>query len=543
MRKNDRMHLFDGDISGIPLPDVFNDPFDYTPHPLCRMAARQVCEYLASRQDLSEETGKGKMFGVLVVKRQVPEIIGFLAAFSGNLAGSNNHPYFVPPVYDLLTPDGYFKKEEKLISDINRKINDMESSSHAKDIRDCLEKALREKDETLATWKLRLKQAKSARDEKRKGGITPEEEQRLIEESRFLKAECKRTERKLKEHIGQLQQQLNDIASATDALKKERRQRSAALQQWLFSQFVMQNANGARKDLCEIFAQTGRHTPPAGAGECAAPKLLQYAFLHGLKPLAMAEFWLGESPAGEIRRQGQYYPACRSKCFPILGFMLQGLKVHVQPPEDKTIEETDIIYDDEWLAVINKPHGMLSVPGKDGGTSVYAQMKKRYPDATGPIMVHRLDMDTSGLMVIAKTKEVHKALQQQFETREVKKTYTAMLNGEIEENSGTISLPLSPDYEDRPRQKVDHTHGKRAVTAFRVLRKGDGKTVISLSPLTGRTHQLRVHSAHPDGLNAPIAGDRLYGTKGTRLCLHATSIEFTHPVSGQRLSFSKEPEF
>ena len=457
------IHSFPIATNNLPLPQLFTYPFHYTPHPLCVKAAEEVQQYLQTRTDWHEELQQGKMFGVLVVKTPTGEV-GYLAAFSGNLAGSNHHNYFVPPVYDLLNPDGYFKEEEARISAINVMLNH-----------------------------------------------TNDNNQEIIE-----------------------------------ALKEERKQRSIALQQWIFEQFRLRNARGEEQDIYSIFTQTAHRNPPAGTGECAAPKLLQYAYLNNLQPLAMAEFWWGESPKGEIRRHGHYYPACRHKCEPILNFMLQGLQVEPNPLLTSNTDATQLetVYEDDFLLVVNKPAGMLSVPGKTGQASVLTLLQERYPDATGPILVHRLDMATSGLLLAAKDKDTHALLQKQFEGRTVKKRYIALLEGIPQaEPKGFIRLPLRPDFDNRPLQMVCYEYGKPAVTRYEIMDTENDRTRMAFYPETGRTHQLRVHAAHREGLNCPIVGDPLYGQPTDRLYLHAERLEFRHPVTGQRLQIQKEAPF
>ena len=330
------------------------------------------------------------------------------------------------------------------------------------------------------------------------------------------------------------------------------KQMSQELQLWLFRQYQMLNARGEVKDLVEIWQDYHRSPrirnkyplPPGGTGDCCAPKLLQYAYQHGLKPVCMAEFWWGASPVGEVRHHGHFYPACRSKCKPILDFMLQGLDVEHNPleqPQQDTVLDT--VYDDRWLTVLNKPSGMLTVPGKALEDSLLTRYQAAHPEAHGPIVVHRLDQETSGLVIFAKDKATHKALQQQFEQHTVSKRYIALLDGLVMQDEGVIDLPLLPDVDDRPRQRVDHEHGRPAVTRYRVLERNDGVTRIGLEPLTGRTHQLRVHASHPLGLNCPIVGDRLYGRAASRLMLHAQSITFAHPATGETFSLTCSPDF
>jgi len=488
----------------------------------------------------------GKMFGVLVVENEQRQV-GFIAAFSGILASSNNHPYFVPPVYDLLNPDGFFKPEEEAISNINRQIKHLENHPQYLLALNNLRQLSEECKHSLTQERLKLKQAKTLRDERRqKGNLSVEEEAALIKESQFQKAEFKRIEKAWNQRMSKSQQAYDTYKHAIDELKQERRIRSSALQMRLFEQFIMLNYHGEEQNLCDIFADTVQLVPPAGAGECAAPKLLQYAYKQGWKPLAMAEFWWGNSPKCEIRHHGQYYPSCKGKCEPILKHMLQGLHVEPNPMIEQqlqTPDALDIIYEDEWIAVVNKPANLLSVPSKDDGYSVYDLAKARFPQAEGPLMVHRLDFATSGLLVLTKSKEAHKKLQEQFSQRLVEKRYIALLNGRVAHDCGIIDLPLSMNLLDRPHQLVDYEHGKPAITRYEVLQRTETTTRIAFYPLTGRTHQLRVHAAHPDGLHCPIIGDDLYGTPSTRLFLHAEYIRFVHPITEKTVSFTVPAPF
>lgn len=541
------LHRFTTSITDIPLPERFTYPFCYTPHPLCILAAKEVQSYLTRQTAWKDELRQGKMFGVLIVQTEHGET-GYLAAFSGILARKNLHPFFVPPVYDLLQPQGFFKIEEENISSINRNIRQLENDKAYAALSAELARTIQSAENILATAKAQLKEAKTAREQRRKEKeLNAQEEAELIRESQFQKAEYKRLERSWKARITTLQTQTEDWERRISALKSERKTRSAALQQKLFEQFGMLNYRGEVKNLCEIFGQTVHKTPPAGAGECAAPKLLQQAYLHGWKPIAMAEFWWGDSPKTEIRHHGHYYPACKGKCEPILQHMLQGLQVEENPMLKRMqvpSQNLEIVYEDPWISVINKPAGMLSVPGKEDAVSVYSLMREQYPEADGPLTVHRLDMATSGLMLIAKTKRVHQNLQAQFKNRLVRKRYVALLEGIVPKDKGTVDLPLCLNPLDRPRQMVHTEHGKPAITDYQVLERLDGKrTRIAFYPRTGRTHQLRIHAAHPLGLHCPIIGDELYGEKADRLYLHAEYLEFTHPITGETVRITKEAEF
>ena len=540
------LHRFTTSISDIPLPERFTYPFCYTPHPLCVMAAEEVQHYLSKQSEWQEELSQGKMFGVLIVQTEDGSI-GYLTAFSGILAGKNIHPYFVPPVYDLLQPQGFFKIEEGNISAINRRIRRLEEDKKYIDLRSNLTQTTQSAQDALSIAKTQLKEAKDKRELLRKTGqLNAKEEAELIRESQFQKAEYKRLERSWKDKIASLQVEAGNWEKQIQELKAERKVRSAALQQQLFEQFRMLNYRGEVKTLRDIFEQTVHKTPPAGAGECAAPKLLQQAYLHHWKPIAMAEFWWGNSPKNEVRHHGYYYPACKGKCEPILWHMLQGLEVEANPMQqeaERGNEKLNIVYEDQWLLIINKPAGMLSVPGKERQTSIYDLARKAYPEADGPMIVHRLDMATSGLLIIAKDKKTHQHLQAQFKNRSIRKKYIALLDGIVPEDEGTIELSLCPNPLDRPRQMVDTQYGKPAITYYQVLERTDKYTRIALYPHTGRTHQLRVHAAHPSGLHCPIIGDELYGKKDKRLYLHAESIEFTHPVNGQSMCITEKADF
>ncbi len=459
--------------SAIERPAELNNPFDYEPHPLCQLAAQQVRSYVAEQPLLQADAALGKMLGVLVVE-QADGRLGYLAAYSGLLAGRNDWPFFVPPVFDAQQPDGHFKQTERQISAINARLKAMTAA-------------------------------------------TP--------------------------YGPQVQP---PPPSTADQLRKQRKELSEELQLWLFRQYRMLNAKGETKDLVEIWhdyhpSEKIRRRfplPPGGTGDCCAPKLLQYAFVHRLRPVQMAEFWMGASPKGEVRHDGQYYPACRGKCLPVLTFMLgRSFSAYGGAAEGAARLAPRVVYEDEAVLVVEKPAGLLSVPGRTGAASVESMLTEQY----GQVMLpHRLDMDTSGLLVVARNAGAYKTLQQQFFARTVEKKYVALLSG-IVAGSGSVSLPLRPDPLDRPRQVVDLLRGKPSLTLYRVLQQRDGTTLVELTPKTGRTHQLRLHCAHPDGLATPIVGDNLYGQKAARLCLHAWQLAFDHPATGRRMSFTADP--
>ncbi len=468
----------------------------------------------------------GKMVGVLVVEG------GFLAAFSGTLCGQGTLPYFVPPIFDLHQSDGHFRREEAAISAINRRIAAAENDASLQEAQRQAAVAEQAHEARIQQLKALMDEGKRRRDHLRAQGLptTPE----MLRESQYQKAELHRAKRAKVQEMAERKAAIAPMLQAIEAMKAERAHRSAALQDWLFEQFSFLNAHGRRRSLRDIFAPA---VPPAAAGECCAPKLLQYAYAHGLRPLCMAEFWVGASPVGEVRNEGQSYPACLSRCRPILGWMLQGLSVEPNPllaDYEKIIRQMQLLYSDAHIAVIGKPAGMLSVPGKEDLPSVQSEVQRLFPQAEGPLIVHRLDMATSGLMVVALTAQAHRHLQQQFATRTVVKRYRARLSRPLPPDmEGKISLPLCPNPDDRPRQMVSREYGKPALTHYRTL----GGTDIHLWPQTGRTHQLRMHLAHPLGLGNPILGDALYGQAADRLHLHADRLEFTHPATGERMVF------
>ena len=520
------------------LPKLFNCPFCYTPHPLAVQASDCVKRYLETKTEWSAELRQGKMFGVLIVEDTAGQL-GFLAAFSGQIQGKENHDFFVPPVFDYLQENGVFKTKEREISEINRQIADLEKSVQVNSEQSEAFRNTRAIYNQIAEYKELMRVSKLNRERLRSNpDLSDEEKQKLVAESQFQNAELRRLKQRYDIENHKLIEESARLSDTIKGLKELRKQKSAELQNYLFTNFVMLNANGEKQDLLQIFRYYNNTIPPSGSGECCAPKLLQYAYLHNFKPLFVAEFWWGESPVGEVREHLHFYPACQSKCKPILTFMLQGLSVEPNPLEECRAQDFETIYEDNFIAVVDKPAGMLSVPGKSKRVSVAEIAKKRFGEEAR--VVHRLDMATSGLLVIAKSLDIYVKLQQQFENHQIEKTYYAVLFGEVKRSEGTISLPLMPDIADRPRQKVDFKHGKPAITDFKVDKVVNGKTYIYLYPKTGRTHQLRVHCAYRQGLWHPIIGDELYGGKSDRMYLHAMKIALTHPATGERMVFTSD---
>lgn len=554
-------------LSGIDFPERMNNPLDYQPHPLCIAVCKELQTYLSEREDWREEIDKGKMFGVLIVENAQPASgapkIGYLAAYSGQIGGRSDWDDFVPAVFDYLQPDGYFKTHEAEISGINQSIRKLEANTHMKEAKGLILQLQEERKHTIAAYQEKIKKAKAKRDARREAGsLNPEEEAEMVKESQFMKAELRRLKKSLSEKTS-LETEYEAYQADILSLKQLRKTLSDALQQWLFSQFRMQNHEGESKDLLEIFRDAAlrdypqatiatsriaalKMVPPAGSGECCEPKLLQYAYSFGYKPLQMAMFWWGESPKEEIRHHLHFYPACNGKCKPILQWMLPASTFEPAAVDLSLYNKVETLYEDREIAVIHKPEGLLSVPGKDAAQpSVHALMRSKYPEATGPLIVHRLDMSTSGVMMIAKTEFAYHRLQKAFLNHQIQKKYVAIISGKDIPEKGIISLPLMPDYLDRPRQIVDHELGKEAITEYEVLEPVDDFHLrIALYPKTGRTHQLRVHCAHQEGLNAPILGDPLYGNeKAARLHLHAEEITFEHPLTGKKMTITRKADF
>ena len=577
----------------------FTYPFRYSPAPEVKEAASRVMAHIDASPRLREIFSEGKMLGVLTVAvddtvsgrtpafrqsdmnllHRLPDGTAYLVAFSGNVGGANLIDGFVPPIFDLLDPEGHFKAEEKRITDINREISLLSEGRISPD-------AYRGNGAAVAGNSI-VNDVAPASPGNSQAYRTGRDETGNCTEERIRR------------------------------LKEERKRKSDNLQKWIFSRYVVRNGKGEERNILDIFADHGL-VPPGGTGDCAAPKLLQYAFTHGLRPLAMGEFWY---PGGEFR------PSCSSKCGPLLRWMLKGVDMD-NPYEFDNDTVPEILWEDDSLMIVNKPAGMLCAPGKDGQTSLI----ERLPQPA--YSVHRLDMDTSGVLIVARTLRAQATLQKQFEDRKVRKTYVALVEnraGLHPGDTGTVSLPLRPDIDDRPRQIVDFEHGREAVTDYTVLDilTPDGKpdnvpagnagdpsrftgpfpfrepmspasptgtdtdasgygisgemdsrteldsgerpdssersdctaadskakpdngtgsdsgpelALMEFRPFTGRTHQLRVHAA--TGLGCPIFGDLLYGGGWyRRMCLHAQSISFLHPITGERMTFTVPPGF
>ncbi len=534
------------------------NPFYYTPSPRCEQAVSSLLDVIHSHPEWQEEVRNGKTFGVLITESET------LFAYSGQMLGRYDIEGFVPPVFDYLDEKGYFKIHEAEIVNINKEIERLSASDELHQAREALYEA---------------EKAKPVLPPSRNIDPSSDEYEAYCRQRQFEKGEYRRQKAVWNERVGKCRDALQALQDKITSLKQERKRLSDSLQHWLFEHFVMLNAKGEKKNLLDIFSEWAERTgskcviPPSGSGECCAPKLLQYAYIKGLKPREIAEVTVqppsplkGEKPTectinSPFRGVGgfsfSFRPACQSRCKPILDWMLQGLEVEANPleePEERT--SLPIIFENESIIVVDKPEGMLSVPGKSKRKSAIDILREMRPDCPELIMAHRLDMQTSGVLVAAKTMETYKEVQKMWTLPstlkgwcmqrckspfkgdlEGHKTYFALLESVLSLPIGTkgeISLPLSSDYLNRPCQKVDYENGKDALTIYEVMGivevEGHPCTLLRLHPVTGRTHQLRVHCAHPDGLGMPILGDDLYGKHAKRLYLHAQEIRIFDEV-------------
>ncbi len=486
------------------------------------------------------------MLGVLVVRDPLTRI-GFIRAGSGMLGGSWRPKGFVPPRFDDAARDRFWPAGQRALAALERQIADLENGPEARamgDRRKALE-ALHRADE--AALRSQHKSAKAERLRRRSSGTLSEEELlALSHQSQSDRRAGKALRAAHTEALDVLVEEERGLAQRVRALKSKRTDTSNGLLEKIQEGYRIPNAAGATRALGSLY----NGEAPGGSGDCAGPKLLGYAYEHNLTPIAFAEFWWGAPPLGGGRHNGQFYPACRGKCGPLLSFMLCGL-AHDEAPrfgsETAQKHPPETIYDDSHLFAVNKPEPLLSVPGKglELRDSALTRLREAHEGPGKPLQIHRLDRDTSGVMIFAKTRDAHRAMQALFAERTIEKTYVAWLVGNVAKDEGRIDLALRVDLDDRPRQIADAVDGKEAVTDFAVLERHKGLTKVAFFPRTGRTHQLRVHAAHPQGLGAPILGDRLYGKAASRLFLHAQSLAFAHPVGGGqvRIACPPDPQF
>lgn len=557
---------FKHNIESYALPERFTFPFCYEPHPLCLLATQELQNHLSNNSSCQQEFSQtGKMFGVLLVENGQGQV-GYLSAFSGKLNIQENIINFVPSVFDVEKESALYAEDVRIINGLNSELEKLLVNPLLDEHQQAIEIKVNLQDEQLEQHRNHMTLNKKIRKDKRdliRGSLVGDDLaqglKKLAQESIDDKNHLRDLKHYWREQVSQIQQKLDSLTDEINGIKKRRKQLSTRLQTKIFKQYRMLNSASIEKDLIELFKSAPFQVPPAGTGDCAAPKLLQYAFKQKLKPLAIAEFWWGHAPKSEIRQHKNFYAACSGKCQPILAHMLEGMAVDdnpllVNPAEGKLLE---IIYQDDDIVVVNKPGEFLSVPGKHIEDSVYLRIKQQFPQATGSYIVHRLDMSTSGVMVLTLTKRAQKHIQQQFVNRTIKKRYMAILEGDIEKRlgkkQGEINLPLRGDFEDKPKQLVCFEQGKKSKTQWEVIDVVEGRSKLYLYPESGRTHQLRVHCAHPLGLGLPILGDDLYGINHhnngadkkeyQRLHLHAEMLTLTHPITKEVMTFQVGTNF
>lgn len=548
------LHLANTNVD-LALPTRFTFPYYYTPHPVCELAMLQLQQSLIDCG--VNETSQGNLYAVLLVQNPTTQELGYLSAFSGLqldpiLASQLKSIDFVPPAFDSeqfqSQNSANLARQSRLADDIEK----LQKSHNLNALESDLETLKAESAQAIGAFQLAMAENKAQRtvlreqanQEKAFGNLESAASllKQLGNQSSQEKRDLKALRIEWKQKIAERQLQVDAIESELKNRKQDYQTISAELEAQRLNHYRFINQATESKSLLDLLE--GKDALE-GSGDCCLPKLLNFAFEYGFKPLALSEFWWGLPPADVIRQHGNLYPVCQSKSFEILDHQLNGIELEdnpliVNPASSKSF---DIVYEDNEIVVVNKPEEFLSVPGKFIEDSIYTRIKDRYPEATGPLIIHRLDMSTSGLLILALTARSNKHIQKQFIDRTVEKRYTALLDDEIEGRSGDISLPLRGDITDRPRQLVCHEHGRNAETHWEVVSTKNGKTKVHLYPKTGRTHQLRVHCAHPLGLGVPIRGDDLYGYKRERLHLHAGYLKLIHPATGEWIEFEVPSEF
>ncbi|MDH6017196.1 RluA family pseudouridine synthase [Vibrio splendidus] len=537
------------------IPTRFTFPYYYTPHPTCELAMLQLQQSLIDCG--VNETSQGNLYAVLLVQNPTTQELGYLSAFSGlqldsSLASQLTSIAFVPSAFDGQQFQSHNSANRARQSQLADDIKKLQQSHNLDALVTELQELTVESAQAIEAFQLAMTANKAQRSELREqanqekalGNLESAANllKQLGNQSSQEKRDLKALRIEWKQKIAERQSQVDLIESELKNRKQDHQAISEQLETQRLSHYRFINQALESKSLLELL--DGKDALE-GSGDCCLPKLLNFAFEHGFKPLALSEFWWGVPPTDIIRQHANLYPVCQSKSFEILDHQLTHIELEdnpliVNPAVGKSF---DIVYEDDEIVVVNKPEEFLSVPGKFIEDSVYTRIKALYPNATGPLIIHRLDMSTSGLLILALTAESNKHIQKQFIDRTVEKRYTALLDGEIDGKSGDISLPLRGDITDRPRQLVCHEHGRNAETHWEAICTSNGKTKVHLYPKTGRTHQLRVHCAHPLGLGVPIRGDDLYGYKRERLHLHAGYLKLIHPTTGEWMEFEVPSEF
>lgn len=539
-----QIHYFSEQPKASEIPVRCRDPFENNPHPLAIRASKDLQQRLINSVKLPVnffDKDNGKMFGVLVVSDDAGRI-GYLSSFSGMLNKQWITPNFVPPVFNIQQQQEFLDNGETQVTKLTQQIELLLNSTDRLQAMVRMKEFEFQKENDLAGLKKQHKKNKQQRRKKRSEVNNDEALQVLSFLSQQDKRKLKQCKSAWDKKLVKARQQFTDSYEiAIDSLKQKRKQLSRQLHRKVFENYRLVNKLGEQEPMLNLF--DGK-LPAGGTGDCAVPKLLQFAHQNKYKILAMAEFWWGAPPDDGVRHHAHFYPPCRGKCHPILPFMLKGIEIEQTKKVNAAKKlEPVVVYEDDSLVVVNKPAGLLSIPGKQQECSVLDWLQQRYPQATGALLVHRLDMATSGLLLAAKNSQAHKHLQKQFINRGVQKRYVAVLSKVIQKQNVTVNLPLRVDLDDRPRQLVCYEHGKEAVTHVKVISTDENSTRVYFYPVTGRTHQLRVHAAHNKGLGAAIIGDELYGTRSERLLLHAEKLSFDHPLTGERLEVKVDVPF
>lgn len=503
--------------------------------------AQQLMHQLSQDESFSAE---GKMYGVLLVETPAGEK-GVLKAFSGLLKGRSHVDGWVPPIPGRERV--IFEEAATLakLEAIKQELMALETLPERSQLL-TLQKSFESQLQALAVEHTHRKQERQQQRQLCSTTLTGMELTAVLAQLEAQSQQDGMQRRRLKRQRDETLRPLKDAISSADArmreLKQRRKHLSQSLQAQMHKSYWLTNFAGESIALQDLMTSGSL---PTGTGDCCAPKLLHYAATHDLKPLAMAEFWWGPPSAKGDKQPGHFYEACAERCQPIMGFLLSGLSGHSTAQLSSL--DIPILYEDEWIIAVDKPAGLLSVPGRyhDRQDSVQSRLRCRFPNASEIRAVHRLDQETSGILLLARNALTYRDLSQQFEQRQVFKSYEAILGGVLAAQEGMIELPLWADPSDRPRQKVDWTKGKPSVTQFRVLAPENDFTRVEFTPLTGRTHQLRVHAADPSGLNCSILGDRLYGCQknAQRLHLHAKELKFYHPQTGELIHLQASVPF
>ena len=484
------------------MPQALTFPYHYRPHPWVEKAALCVRTHL----DHYAQNQPGRLVAVLVVRKNDGQI-GF---YAGCDQFDSEDSFFVKSFWQQL-PAAHFPSIQT----------------------DYLSEALEQRakaEEAYLQFRSAARERKALRRSARLNH-TADLTQLAIESQRDSR-ELDRLKALLSQAIREEEKMHYRIHSETQkALYADWRHR--------LEQIQLSNAIGQQQSLFQLLSDSIEKEEWLKALlRSSLPALINLARKNQDKLLAFGSFWWGRLPSHDVRQNGVFYSFAKERHARFLDFQLLGesLETNLLAVDHFAHWKADIIYEDDDLVAVNKPAGMLSVPGKHPVNNVYNTVLSLYPQASGPMLLHRLDMATSGVLLFAKNKTTHQQMQNAFAQGWIKKRYIALLEKCPESLQGSINLPLCLNPLDRPRQMVSRAYGKAALTEYEVLGNEGLLTRVAFFPKTGRTHQLRLHAAHRRGLNSAIVGDDLYGHPAERLYLHAESLQFTHPKTGQLIT-------